>query len=106
MARLPSSTVPLLEAWRVEKVQPLASVKPVRADTFSTLPVPSLSRTTVPVLIVCKRREGHRAAGQGLELGLRPGSCWRPRSRLARLASVSVLPVPVASSVVVPPLPV
>ena len=53
LARLPSLTVPPLEAWRVEVVQPLASVKPVRAETLSTLLAPSLSRTTVPVLIVC-----------------------------------------------------
>ena len=52
LVRAPSLTVPPLEAWSVEVVQPLASVKPVRADTFSTLLVPSLSRTTVPVLIV------------------------------------------------------
>ena len=49
-----SLTVPPLEAWRVESVQPLVSVKLVRAPTFSVLPVPSLSRITVPVLIVFK----------------------------------------------------
>ena len=38
----------------MEVVQPLASVKPVRAETLSTLLAPSLSRTTVPVLIVCR----------------------------------------------------
>ncbi len=34
------------------KVQPLASAKLVSAATFRTLPVPSLSRITVPVLMV------------------------------------------------------
>ena len=53
----------------MEVVQPLASVKPVRAETLSTLLAPSLSRTTVPVLIVCRPESGDGAAGQGLELG-------------------------------------
>ena len=50
--RLGSITVPPLEAWSVEAVQPLTSLKRVRAGTFSTLLAPSLFRTTVPVLIV------------------------------------------------------
>ena len=44
--------VRLLEACSNEDVQPLASVKPANTPTFNTLPVPSLSSTTVPVLIV------------------------------------------------------
>ena len=52
LVKLLSSTVPPLVAWRVELVQPLASVKLVRAETLSTLLAPSASRTTVPVLIV------------------------------------------------------
>ena len=53
-----------------------------------------------------ERGQRHRAAGQGLELGLRLVVVRWPSVTLDRLASVSVLPVPVASSVVVPPLPV
>ena len=37
LARLLSLTVPPLEAWRVESVQPLVSVKLVSAGTFRTL---------------------------------------------------------------------
>ena len=77
----------------------MVSVKLVSAATFRTLPLPSLSRTTVPVLIVLQRRQRHRAAGQSLELSLRR-VVVAPSVTLARLASVSVLPAPVASSVV------
>ena len=54
LARAPSSTVPPLVAWRVEVVQPLASVKPVKAEMLSTLLAPSASRMTVPVLMVLR----------------------------------------------------
>ena len=52
LVRRLSCTVPPLEACNNEMVHPLASVKLVNAPTFNTLPVPSLSNTTVPVLIV------------------------------------------------------
>ena len=105
LARLLSLTVPPLEAWRVELVQPLASVKLVRADTLSTLPVPSLSRTTVPVLIVLSAERVTVPPARASNL-IGPGRCWSVSVTVARFASVRVLPVPVASSVVVPPLPV
>ena len=81
LVRSLSCTVPPLEACSNEDVQPLASVKPVNAPTFNTLPVPSLSSTTVPVLMVVSARQTSPCRRPMPRNWSGPGSCSSVASR-------------------------